>query len=34
MRRCPAEAIQLQHYRDDQILCKTEALLVATGGTE
>jgi heterodisulfide reductase subunit A-like polyferredoxin len=31
---CPAKAIQLQHYRDDQILCKTEALLVATGGTE
>ncbi|MBU1877666.1 MAG: FAD-dependent oxidoreductase, partial [Chloroflexi bacterium] len=25
---CPAKAIQLQHYRDDQIICKTEALLV------
>jgi len=25
---CPAKAIQLQHYRDEQIICKTEALLV------
>ena len=25
---CPAKAIQLQHYRDEQILAKTEALLV------
>jgi len=24
---CPAKAIQLQHYRDEQIICKTEALL-------
>jgi heterodisulfide reductase subunit A-like polyferredoxin len=26
---CPAKAIQLQHYRDEQILAKTEALFVA-----
>jgi heterodisulfide reductase subunit A-like polyferredoxin len=26
---CPAKAIQLQHYRDEQILAKTEALFAA-----
>jgi ferredoxin len=24
---CPAKAIQLQHYRDEQLLAKTEALI-------
>ena len=28
---CPAKAIQLQHYRDEQILAKTEALFVGQG---
>jgi heterodisulfide reductase subunit A-like polyferredoxin len=26
---CPAKAIQLQHYRDEQMVAKAEALLVA-----
>ena len=28
---CPAKAIQLQHFTDDQILAKEEALFEATG---
>jgi heterodisulfide reductase subunit A len=26
---CPAKAIQLQHFRDDQVLAKAEAMLEA-----
>jgi heterodisulfide reductase subunit A-like polyferredoxin len=29
---CPAKAIQLQHYRDEQILAKAEALFAESGG--
>ncbi|GAB4403783.1 MAG: FAD-dependent oxidoreductase [Anaerolineales bacterium] len=29
---CPAKAIQLMHYKDEQLLAKVEALLMAEGG--